>query len=196
MTGSGQPRREARYYRLRPGAGWLAAAVLVPLLLAVIGWADAYRDTGVVEVTAPVVSPSASLTPQPAPNATSAPSPTPPRPLGTFSIVRSGAGFTIGGQMPSASEKDGLVQALSMAMPGGAIVDQLTVDPAVRAPDIAALGGVFGVIPEIEGFTLRCDGTTVTLSGTAPRSQVRAAAESAAAAAWPKLKIVNDIRGG
>ncbi len=64
----------------------------------------------------------------------------------------------------------------------------------MRAPDFSALGGVFSVTPNIPDFSLVVDGGTLTLTGTAPSDSERAAVEEAAAAAWPDVLIVNDIR--
>jgi peptidoglycan-binding protein ArfA len=182
---------ESRFYRDRPGAGWLFVAVTVPLLLALIGWAGSGAQRGAP--TVPSVVASASLTPAPEPVPTTT-SQAPTGPFGAFSIVRSGKGFQIGGQMPDAAEKQSLIDTLNLAMPGATVTDQLQVVPGVRAPDFGSLGGVFSTAPEITDFALRLADGTLTLTGTATKPDRRAAAESAAAQAWPNVKIVNDIR--
>ena len=186
------PGSVSRFYRRRPGIGWLLAVLIVPLLLAVIGWGGltATQDADDPVLTVPSVSPSATLTAAPATSEPAAPQ----APFGRFSIVRNATGFTLGGQLPDATQKSSLLEAMSLAMPGATVVDELEIAPDVRVPDIAALGGVFSVTPNIPDFSLVVDAGTLTLTGTAPSESERAAVESAAAAAWPDTRIVNDIR--
>jgi peptidoglycan-binding protein ArfA len=183
---------ESRFYRRRPGVVWLLALAVVPLLLAVIGWgglkATERADDPVL--AAPSVNPSATLTAAPAPSEPAEPQ----APFGRFSIVRNATGFTLGGELPDATQKSSLLESMDLAMPGARIVDELEITPGVRVPDFAALGGVFSVTPNIPDFSLVVDGGTLTLTGTAPSESERAAVESAAAAAWPDVKIVNNIR--
>ena len=53
-------------------------------------------------------------------------------------------------------------------MPGARIVDNLTVKPGVKGPEFSGLGGLFGAAMDIPGFSVKLDGDTVTLTGTAP----------------------------
>ncbi|OFJ53345.1 channel-forming protein ArfA/OmpATb [Mycolicibacterium grossiae] len=184
-------RPASRFYRRRPGIGWVAALIAVPLLLAGID-----RATTDVETAPPVRAPASSAAPA---SPSASPSPTssaPAKPLGRFSIVRAGTGYTLAGEMPDAAEKSSLISSLGLIMPGASLTDQLTVNPAVRGPDFAALGGVFSTIPDVDDFSLRFDGTTLTLTGTTRDAKARDAAGESAAAAWPNTRLVNDIRVG
>jgi peptidoglycan-binding protein ArfA len=184
-------RTETRFYRRPPGIGWLLTLLAVPLLIALIGWGGlkATQQADDPILTVPSVNPSATLTATPPAPVASEPA----APFGRFSIVRNATGFTLGGQLPDATQKASLLEAMDLAMPGATIVDELEVAPGVRFPDVAALGGVFSVTPNIPDFNLAVDSGTLTLTGTAPSESEKAAVESAAAAAWPDVRIVNNI---
>jgi peptidoglycan-binding protein ArfA len=184
---------DSRFYRRRPGVGWVVALIAVPLLLALIGWGASNGSQKSVELVTPSVGPSASLTIPPAPSAQPA-SPDAGAKFGAMSIVRSGNGFTLTGELPDASLKASLADSLKQAMPGAKIVDGLTVKPGVRGPEFAGLGSVFGAAMDIPGFSAKFDGDTVTLAGTASSVVNKASAESAAKAAWPNVAVVNDIQ--
>jgi peptidoglycan-binding protein ArfA len=108
--------------------------------------------------------------------------------------VRTSNGFTLAGDLPDESTATSLRDALGTALPGARIVDDFKVVPGAQAPDFARLGGVFGAALEITDFGLKLEDGVITLTGTAPSQDVKAAAESAAAAAWPNVKIANDIQ--
>jgi peptidoglycan-binding protein ArfA len=194
---------DTKFYRRQPGLGWLLALLVIPALIALIGWAGTDRSANDPVLTAPSVNPSATLTTPASPAA--APTTTAGMPAGgyaPFSIVRNGnvgdpagaMGFTVSGEVPDDATKTSLIQALVTTMPGAKIVDELKIAPGVTVPDVAGLGGVFSAAIGIPGFGLNLVGDTVTLTGTAPSEELKAAAESAAAATWPGVKVVNDIR--
>lgn len=193
---------DAKLYRRQPGLGWLLALLVVPALIALIGWAGTDRAINDPVLTAPSVNPSATLT---TPASPAAPATTAGMPAGgyaPFSIVRNGnvgdpagaMGFTVGGEVPDDATKTSLIQTLVTTLPGAKIVDELKVTPGVTVPDVAGLGGVFSAAIGIPDFGLHLAGDTVTLTGTAPSEELKAAAESAAAATWPGVKVVNDIQ--
>jgi peptidoglycan-binding protein ArfA len=111
-----------------------------------------------------------------------------------MSIVRTGNGFTMTGELPDEGLKTSLPTTIRQAMPGANVVDDLTVKPGVKVPEIAGLGSLFGSALEIPGFGAKLVGDTVTLTGTAPSEDAKAAAESAATATWPNVPVANDIR--
>lgn len=175
--------------RRRPGIGRLLALVVVPLLLALVGWGV----TACAKSDEPRANPSGSLNV----SSTGAAGPggtVDDRKFGPMSIVRVGTGFTLTGEFPDAATKASLVQSIGQAMPGAKIIDQLTVNPAVKAPEFSALGALFGTALDITGFSSTLQGDTLTLAGTAPAVDVKAAAAAAAGVSWPNVKIVNDIR--
>src|SRR3954452_6150966 len=175
------PGSESRFYRRQPGVGWLLTVIAVPLLLAFIGWSVSSRAEQSAAVLPPATSPPAAAAAPPA------------APLGAMSIVRSGNGFTLTGQMPDAASKASLLQALRQALPGAKILDELPVAPGVASPEFAGLGGLFGAALETSGFSANLRGGTVTLTGTASSAATRAAAADAAKATWPNTSVVNDI---
>lgn len=189
MTGSGDARvsatatewrRESRYYRRTPGLGWLLGLLLIPLLLGLIGWGTLGKpevsvSTPSVSVTAPSLSvPSLSFAP--------------------LSIVRNGNDFTLSGDLPDLSVKTSLLDALKAALGGGVnLIDKLNIKAGVSAPDFSGLGALFKAAVDIPDFSFDLSGGTLTLTGTAPSDEVKAAVEAAAQAAWPSVTIVNNI---
>ena len=186
-------RPESKWYRQKPGAGWLLAFLAIPLLLALIGAGAMAASKKDVDLTPPSVAASASLTPPPSPSAGAPSTEAPAVGLAPFSIVRSGNEFTLAGDLPSDDMKASLVASIQQAMPGAAVVDNLTVTPGVNAPGLSGLGQVFSTAVEIPDFSLKLENDELMLMGTAPSEDVKAAAEAAAAAAWPNVKIANHI---
>lgn len=184
-------RTQSKFYRRRPGLGWLIALLAIPLLLALIGWAGFGRSDKNVELAVPSVNPSATLA---APSVSTPNVNVPSAGFAPMSIVRTGDGFTLAGQVPDLATKTSLLDALKLAMPGATIVDNLEVTPGVTVPDFAPLGGLFSVAADIPDFKLDLAGDTITLTGTAPSEDLKAAAEAAASSTWPNVKIVNDIQ--
>ncbi|MCP9271617.1 channel-forming protein ArfA/OmpATb [Mycolicibacterium arenosum] len=194
MAGSDR-RAESRFYRRMPGPGWLFAFLAVPLLLALIGWAGLGR-TGTTSdaLTLPTVNPTATMS-------ETASAPTPPSstaaaPRGDYpawSIVRSGNGFTLTGEVADEETKRGLIDTLKLVLPGASIVDELKVTPGVRTPDIGGLGGLFSAAVGIPDFSLKLDGGTATLTGVAPAQPIKDSADTYAKAAFPDVNVVNDI---
>src|ERR1700761_4956451 len=132
-------RTESKWYRRKPGAGWLLALLAVPLLLALIGLSGLGGSKNAT-LTPPSVAASASLTAPPSPSATA---PAPTAGFGPFSIVRGPNGFTLTGELPSEDVKASLLSSIQQGMPGVNIVDNLTVKPDVKAPEFAGLGALF-----------------------------------------------------
>jgi peptidoglycan-binding protein ArfA len=114
-------------------------------------------------------------------------------PFGAMSIVRTGDGFDLSGELPDEATRGLLPESIRQAMPGARIVDHLTVRPGVKAPEFAGLGALFGAALDIPGFAAKLVGDTVTLTGTAGSEELKAAAASAAETTWPKARVVNRI---
>jgi len=187
-------RTESRFYRNKPGVGWLVAFLAIPALLALIGWGGLDRANRSDELALPSVAPSATLSvTAAAPTATATDTAVPAGGYPPWSITRSGNGLALSGALPDTDMKTGLVDVLKQVMPGFLIDDKLTVESGVTAPDAAALGGLFSAIVGIPDFDLKLDGDTVTLTGSAPAEAIKASAEEYAKKAWPNVKVVNDI---
>ena len=190
-------RTASKFYRRKPGAAWWLALLAIPLLLGLIGWAGFNKpDTDVVDISLPSVNPSATLT---APNINTpdvnAPNVNlPDLNFAPLSIVHNGNGFTLNGELPSLEAKTGLLDSLRLAFgPDINLTDNLNVKAGVNAPDFAALGSIFGAAVDIPDFNFDLNGDTLTLKGIAPSEDVKTEVEAAAKAAWPKMKIVNNI---
>lgn len=189
-------RTESRFYRRQPGAVWLLAFLGVPVLLALIGLGG-FASTGTSdELTLPTVDPTATLSETaaaPAPSTATTTAAAPQGDYSAWSIARSGNGFRLTGEVPDDATKTGLIDTLRLVMPGASIVDELTVTPGVRNPDVAGLGGVFSAAVGIPDFNLTVDGGTLTLTGKAPAEPIKESAETYAKTAFPDLNVVNNI---
>jgi peptidoglycan-binding protein ArfA len=189
-------RTDSKFYRRRPGGAWLLALLAIPLLLALIGWAGLNRPDADANLTLPSVNPSATLT-APAMSGPDVNAPNvdvPDLSFAPLSILRNGKGFTLSGELPDVETKNGLLDSLKLAFgPDIELTDNLNLKAGVNAPDFAALGSIFGAAVDIPDFNIDLNGGTVTLEGTAPSEEAKSEVEAAVKAAWPKIKVVNEI---
>ena len=188
----------SRFYRRPPGLGWLLALAAVPLLLGLIGWGALDRSGKNVDLTLPSVNPSATLSvPEVTAPTVAAPDVNlPSLSFAPLSISRNGNDVTISGEVPDAAAKTGLLDMLRAQFgPEVNLIDQLTLRGGVSMPDVSALTDVFrAAAAGIPDFGFAIDGDTVTLTGTAATADAKAAVAAAAQAAWPNIKIVNNIQ--
>jgi len=182
----------SKFYRRPPGLGWLLALLAVPLLLGLIGWTGLDRANKDVDANLPSVDASATLT---APSVAAPNVNSPALSFAPLSIVRNGNGFTLNGDLPDVNAKASLVDALRGAFGADInLTDNLNIKPGVSAPDFSGIGSMLKAAVDIPDFNFDLDGDTLTLTGTAPSDEVKAAVEAAAKVAWPDMKIANNIR--
>ncbi|MBC6446424.1 channel-forming protein ArfA/OmpATb [Actinokineospora xionganensis] len=133
------------------------------------------------------------------PNASSAPAssanPVPPAPGVPMKADLKDGSVVLSGAVPDEAARAALVASATQAAGGRPVVDQLTVTPGATLPLPAAeLGkavGILGTAPGDRGVSW--DGDTVTLSGSVPTEQDKAAAEQAATAMAGGAKIDNKL---
>lgn len=193
MSGSDQTRtitgwrQVSRYYRRSPGPGWLVALLVIPLLLGLLGWVMLPKES--VEVTRPDVSPTLTV-PTTAPDVGA-----PTLSWSAISLLRNGNDITLSGSVPTEAARTSFIDGVrGLFGPDVNVVDNLTVTDGVSIPDLSAVGAALNPGLDIPDYAWKAEGDTVTLTGTAPSEDVRAAAESAVSAAWPDAKIDNQIR--
>ncbi len=184
-------RRDSRFYRRPPGLGWLLSLLLIPLLLGALGYATRDKSAD-IDMTAPTVDATATLT---APTVTAPTVNVPGLSFAPLSITRNGNDWTLSGDLPDAAAKTSLLDSLRASLGAGAnLIDNVNIRAGVNAPDFSGLGDLFKAAVDIPDFNFNLEGDTVTLTGTAPSEEAKAAVEAAAKAAWPDLTIVNNIR--
>jgi peptidoglycan-binding protein ArfA len=181
-----QRRRVAKFYRRPLGVPWLIALVVVPLLLAAIGYGVLDRNQ------AQSNAPTRALPTMPS-GANRKPT-IPPISLTPVSIIRNGRDITLSGFFPNERAKAALLDAVIAAVGSNAnIIDTLGIDPDVTSLDFSDAGPVFDAAASITNFSLVVNGDTITLSGTAASAEQQDAVEQAAENAWPNLNIVDKM---
>jgi peptidoglycan-binding protein ArfA len=179
-TYSGRP---PAFFRKSPGLPWLICLVVIPLLIAAIGYV-AFDRPGFAG------GPSRAL-PTPAPSSTSA---APKIALAALSISRSGNNITLSGAFPDESAKAALIKALQGSLPPDVnIVDQTHIDPNIKALDFSNAVPVFKDSASIADFNLTVDGDTVTLSGTATSQDQKNVVAQEATGTWSNLNVVDKL---
>jgi peptidoglycan-binding protein ArfA len=168
----------------RPSAGlpWLIAVVVIPLLIAAIGFGAFER-------------PQPARGPGPVPSmGTSNTSAAPKLSLAPLSVTRNGNDFTLVGDFPDDSAKAALLRALNGSLPPGAnVIDQIHINPNVDALDFAKAGPIFKDSVAISDFSLVVGGDTITLAGTAASQDQKNAVHQDAARTWSTLNIVDKL---
>ncbi|MCV7102291.1 channel-forming protein ArfA/OmpATb [Mycobacterium palustre] len=170
-------------YRRSLGLPWLIALVLIPLLIAAIGYGASHRARS-------AAGPSGA---QP----TSAPSGKPGAPklsLAPLSITRNGNEFVLSGEFPDDSAKGALIKALNGSLtPDVTIIDQIRINPNVDALDFSKAGPIFKDSASILDFALTVSGDTITVTGTAATQDQKNTVEQEATRTWSNLNVVGKL---
>lgn len=133
------------------------------------------------------------------PNASNAPSsstnPAPPAPGVPLTADLKGGSVVLSGAVPDEAARTALLASATQAAGGRPVVDQLTVTPGATLPlppaELGKAVGILGTAPGDRGVSW--NGDTVTLSGSVPTEQDKAAAAQAAAAMAPDVKVDNKL---
>ena len=176
------PRAPVSYQR-SPGLPWLIGLVVIPLLIAAIGYGVLKRSPAPHQPagTPPAVAASGK--------------PGKPRlSLAPLSIARNGNNITLAGEFPDDSAKGVLTKALKGALPAGVdIIDQIGINPNVDALDFSNAGTIFKNSASITDFTLTAGGDTITLTGTAASQDQKNTIDKEAAHTWSNLTVVDQL---
>lgn len=164
----------------RLGLPWLIALVVIPLLIAAIGYGMPARSNSAGQLTNP--------------SATSAPSTAPKFLLAAFSMARNGNSVTLSGDFPDQSAKTALLNALNGSLaPGVNIVDEIRINPDIDALDFSKAKPVFSDSASIADFNLTVNGDTITLAGTAASTEKKNTIDNDAKHIWSTLNIVDNL---
>jgi peptidoglycan-binding protein ArfA len=175
--------RAPGFYRRSPGLPWLIGLVVIPLLIAALGY-FAFEK------------PQSSNEPTGAPPTSASPSKSgaPKLSLAPLSIARSGNVITLSGNFPDDSAKALLMNALKASLPPDVnIVDQIQLNPDVDALDFSNAGPIFKDSASIIDFNLTVNGDTVTLAGTAASPDQKTTIKQDATSAWSNLNVVDTL---
>ena len=182
-------RQASRYYRRGPGLGWLLALLAIPLLLGLLGWGVLDKGKKDVDLTMPTVSPTVTVPEVTTPNVN-----VPNLSWGALSVLRNGNDLTLTGVLPNDAVKTSFLDAVrGLFGPSVNVIDNLTVRDGVSVPDLSGIAAALKPDVDIPDFSWKVEGDTITLTGTAPSEDVKAAAEAAAKVAWPDAKIDNQL---
>jgi peptidoglycan-binding protein ArfA len=170
-------------YRRSLGLTWLIGLVVIPLLIAAIGYGvyDRPRSGSGPTGAVPALAPS---------NKSGAPTLS----LAPLSISRNDNNITLSGDFPDDSAKAALLKALKGGLGAEVnVIDQITIDPNVDALDFSNAGPIFKDSASITDFNLTVNGDTVTLAGTAASADQKNTIEKAAVHTWSNLNVVDHL---
>jgi peptidoglycan-binding protein ArfA len=186
-----QWRKISKFYVRFPGLPWLIGLIVIPLLLAVIGYGTLGRTPW--QATGPTGALPTLQVPKPSAGPANTPT-IPPVSLAPVSIARSGNDIKLSGDMPTAEAKEALLAALKDGFGANInIVDDVRINRDITSLDFSNAAAVFKAAASVPDFGLAVKGDTITLIGTTSSGGQQDAIEQAADAAWPNLNIVDTI---
>ncbi|MUL64415.1 hypothetical protein BOO86_08075 [Mycobacterium sp. CBMA 234] len=130
----------------------------------------------------------------------SAAGPTPAQTVGLdmtaapLALTRDGNTVTISGSVPDSRSKSQLVAAVKAQWLNATVNDTTSVVDGAGTPDLSGVGNMLTTADSIPDFGFSMDGNTITLMGTAPNLDVASEVQSAAALAFPSVKLANNIQ--
>jgi peptidoglycan-binding protein ArfA len=162
---------------------WLIGLMVIPLLIAAIGYGAFQRPQSATGPTGPL--------PALAPTSTSR---GPKVSLAPLAITRNGRDVTLSGSFPDDAAKAALMKALNGALPPDAnVIDQISINRAVASLDFSNAGLIFKDSASILDFSLTVSGDTVTLAGTAGSQDQKSTVEHDATHTWSNLNVVGKL---
>ncbi|WP_168582886.1 channel-forming protein ArfA/OmpATb [Gephyromycinifex aptenodytis] len=182
-SGSSTPettRVSARYRR--PPGGWLLAALLVvPLVLALLGtfwFAGGSRSDS--QANKQTDAPVAAATTQAAdPDA--------------VEVTRDGKRIVVRGKVPDKAAEQGLLDSVRAAAGDGRVIDEVSVQEGVSTPPLTGIGTVLSAARGIDDFGMSVGSSTVALRGTAPDQQALTSTVYAAGQSYPGLQLTDNL---
>lgn len=180
-----------RRYKRGLGGPWWLALIGVPAILAAVG-----LGLGGGGDDAEAASPGTSQSPgsdgsSAAGDASGANASATP-----FSLTRAGDQLTVKGAVPDEAARTALVDDLKAKVPGVDVVDELTVTTGAAAAPTAALAALTEAAGPGGDFSFDYDGKALVLKGVAASEEAKAAAETAAKAAFPDATVDNQLTVG
>lgn len=181
-----------RTYQRGLGGPWLLALVGVPAILAAVGLGlngdDSDADASGTPTTSQTSTGDSSASPSDAASTNASATP--------FSLERVGDELTVKGVVPDDAAKTVLIDDIKAKVPGVNVVDQLTVTAGAAAAPAAAVAALAEGANAGGDFSLDFDGQALVLKGVAATEEAKAAAETAAKAAYPDATVDNQLTVG
>lgn len=114
-----------------------------------------------------------------------------------FTFDRDGGGLMIRGLVPDEATRDNVLSRVRAAFPGLTVRDGLTISADADGAWIPSLDGVLAALAPLPDGSVRIEGGTVVLRGTAPSEEARAQIEAAARSVIPEgYTLRNEITVG
>lgn len=180
-----------RRYKRGLGGPWWLALIGVPAILAAVG-----LGLGGSDDDAEAASPGTSQSPTADGSGAAGDAGSANASATPFSLSRMGDKLTVKGVVPDEAAKTALLDDLKAKVPGADIVDEVTVTAGAAAAPTAALAALTEAAGEGGDFSFDFDGKALVLKGAAATEEAKAAAETAAKAAFPDATIDNQLTVG
>lgn len=165
-------------YRRRPGAWLIAAALLIPLFLALVG---TWMNGGT-----PARNEAAGQAAAPAPQVATVGDP--------IRVETADGKRTVTARVRDAASRDALLNGVRAASQGMRVADDITVDDAADAPAVAGVGTILAAGQGIPDLGLVVDRGSITLTGTAQDQAAATSTVFAAGQSYPGVRLVDQLR--